>query len=304
MALDGATRAYLERSGALSAPRPYEAGPQLARAGMTARQLSDPPAPMVSRAHDTTLDPDGASIALRWLVPDADPVPAVVVYYHGGGWVLGDLTGFEGTARRLAVATGCELVMVGYRLAPEHPFPAAVDDAWRALRAVHDARPRQRIIVAGDSAGGNLAAAVALRAKAAGITLAGQVLIYPVVDADFGRRSYRDAHNQLLLDAATMRWFWDQYLPDESARRHPDASPLHAADHRGLAPAIVLTAEHDVLVDEGEAYAEALRTAGVRVIHRRFDGQMHGFIGMPLLPGSERALAFIGESVAALLIGQ
>jgi acetyl esterase len=307
MPLDRATRDYLERSGSLAAPRVYEVGAAPARAGMTARQLSDPPGPAVARVVDTTVRADGGPITLRWLLPRraADTLaPAVLVYQHGGGWVLGDLTGFDGTARRLAVGCGCEVVAVDYRLAPEHPYPAAVDDAWGALLAVREARPGCRLIVAGDSAGGNLAAALALRAKAAGIELAAQVLIYPVVDADFDRPSYQDPQNQLMLDAGAMRWFWDQYLPDEAARRHPDAAPLHAADHRGLAPAIVLTAEHDVLVDEGEEYVAVLRAAGVPVAHRRFAGQMHGFLGMPNLPGSARALAFIGEQVTALLAGR
>ncbi|WP_344782432.1 alpha/beta hydrolase [Microbacterium kribbense] len=272
---------------------------------MTARQLSDPPGPVMTHHDSVITGADGSRIALRWLQPpalDTSSDPAVLVFYHGGGWVLGEIAGFDGTARRLAAATGCEVVMVEYRLAPEHPYPAAVGDAWHALLAVRDSRPQQRIVVVGDSAGGNLAAVMALRAKAAGVDLACQVLIYPVVDTDFDRASYRCPQNQLLLDAATMRWFWDQYVPDETRRRHPDASPLRAADHRGLAPAIVVTADNDVLADEGEAYVTALRTAGVRVTHRRFEGQMHGFIGMPRLPGSAAAFAFIGDSLAAILV--
>jgi acetyl esterase len=309
--LDRATREYLDRTGALGAPRAHETGPGPARAAMTARQLSDPPGPAVAAVTDAVVEcgveGGDAPIVLRWVRPApadlATPDPAVIVYLHGGGWVLGELDGFEGIARRLAVGCGCDVAMVDYRLAPEHPHPAAIEDAWRALEAVREQRPGVPILVAGDSAGGNLAAALALRARAAGIPLAGQVLIYPVVDADFDRPSYRDPENQLLLDRSGMQWFWDQYLPDRERRRRPDAAPLRAADHRGVAPAIVITAEHDVLADEGLAYARALQRAGVPVAHRRFEGQLHGFAGMALLPASAQAVAFIGAQVRALLSG-
>ena len=300
MALDEHTRRHLDELGALDAPKPYLSGPEAARAGMRRRQDGDPPGPAMASVSETEVPVDGGSILLRTLTPHGDTT-ATVLFYHGGGWVTGDIDGFDATGRRLADATGCEVVMVEYRLAPEHVYPTAVEDAWAALRHVHDARPGRRLAVAGDSAGGNLAAAVALRARDAGLPLAAQILVYPVVDADLTRPSYVDAENQLLLDAATMRWFWDQYAPDAATRRHPDAAPLHARDHAGLAPAVVVTAEHDVLRDEGEAYAAALVTAGVPVSFRRFPGQLHGFLGMALLPGSARAMAFIGRATRDML---
>ncbi len=159
------------------------------------------------------------------------------------------------------------------------------------------------LIVAGDSAGGNLAAVMAQRARdRRGPAIALQVLIYPVVDADFDRPSYTDADNQLLLTREAMVWFWDHYVPDASRRVEPDASPLRAASLAGLPPAGVLTAEHDVLRDEGEDYAERLREAGVEVDFRRHEGQTHGFFTILLLPGSERGFQHVVKAVQACTV--
>ena len=160
------------------------------------------------------------------------------------------------------------------------------------------------LIVAGDSAGGNARAAVDATARDAAFELAMQILVYPVLAADFTSNSYMDEANQLVLTRAGMRWFWDQYLPDIAARHHPDASPALAADLTGLAPAVVVLAEHDVLRDEGARYAEALREAGVPVDVRVFEGQMHMFFALVgVLPASAAALDYVGERVAAALDG-
>jgi len=226
------------------------------------------------------------------------------VYYHGGGWVIGGIEGYDALARTLAGSLQAAVVNVDYRLAPEHRYPAAADDAWTALqwasgRIAEIAGGPVPLVVMGDSAGGNLAAVVARKARDhGGPRLAAQVLIYPVTDADVNNASYADPANQLMLTRASMIWFWDHYAPDRARRREPDASPLLAADLSGLPPAIVATAEHDVLRDEGEAYAAALLAAGVPVEHRRFDGQMHGFFTMiGLLPGSAAAIAYVTEQL-------
>ena len=153
------------------------------------------------------------------------------------------------------------------------------------------------LIVAGDSAGGGLAAVVAQRAREAGPEIALQVLVYPVTDCDLDRDSYLDPSNQLIVGRSAMAWFWDHYAPDPSVRARPDASPLRADSLAGLPPAAVLTAEHDVLRDEGEAYARRLAHDGVRVAHKRFDGQMHGFFTLPGLPGSAAALDFVVQAI-------
>jgi acetyl esterase len=232
----------------------------------------------------------------------------VAVFFHGGGWVAGSIDDYDRFARELAVRTCCAVVSVGYRLAPEYRFPTAVDDAWSALRWVAErvreiAGARVPLLVAGDSAGGNLAAAVARRAserRGPGVAL--QVLVYPVLDSDVDTISYTDPSNQLIATREGMIWFWNQYAPDVEARLHPDASPLQTMFLTGVADAVVITAEHDILRDEGELYAMRLIQAGVNVEHRRFLGQMHGFMGMiGLLPGAEDGWAYVAETVARAL---
>jgi acetyl esterase len=226
--------------------------------------------------------------------------------------VLGGLDECEAEAGALAELTGCAVVCPAYRLAPEYRYPTAVEDAWAALHWAaasstevtgEPAGPRPPLIVAGASAGGNLAAVVARRsAEQDGPDVLLQVLSYPVTDSDTSSLSYTDPANQLLLDRDEMIWFWDQYVPDPAARRHPDASPLQAVFLTGVPPAVILTAEHDVLRDDGELYAMRLVQAGVPVEHRRFAGQIHGFLGrIGVLPGSTDGLDYIAEQVGRAL---
>lgn len=306
MALDTATSALLTQLAEAGGKPMHEGTPEEARAqsaGLTALQ---PAGPDIARSEDFEAGPEGARFGMRLLVPHG-PVRGVVVYFHGGGWVLGTLDAFDGLGRRMAAATGCAVLLADYRLAPEHPFPAASDDAFEALLRAEALRediagPGAPLVVAGDSAGGNLAALCALRARDEdGPRIALQVLVYPVTDCDPESPSYRDPANQLLLTRDTMAWFWQHYVPDPALRLRPEVSPLRAEDLTGLPPAEVLTAEHDVLRDEGEAYAHRLLDAGVPVRLRRFDGQMHGFFTMTgLLPGSDLALAHIAEATNRL----
>ncbi|MET9557259.1 alpha/beta hydrolase [Streptomyces sp. NPDC006645] len=261
----------------------------------------------MARTEDVETGPEGSRFRLRLLIPEGNP-PAVIVYYHGGGWVLGDLADVEPLGRTLAARSGCAVVLVDYRLAPEHRHPAAVDDACEALRWAADHRAEIAggdvpLIVAGDSAGGNLAAVAAQRARDDGApALALQILVCPATDCDLETPSYHAPENQLLLSRDLMIRFWDHYLPDAASRTAPAASPLRAADLSGLAPAEIITAEYDVLRDEGEAYAERLREAGVEVELRRFEGQAHGFFTMTgLLPASDRALDHIVERIRVRL---
>ena len=311
MALDEATTALLTQMAESGAKPLHEMTPEEAR-GLTAT-LGEMygPGPDVHRAEMTSAPADdGYAIPLHVLVPNETP-RGVLVYYHGGGWVIGALPEFETLGRTLAQRTGCAVVLVDYRMAPENPYPAAVNDSWAALRWIDEhltqiAGARVPLIVAGDSAGGNLAAIVAHKARdAGGPAIAMQVLVYPVTDCNLDNETYRDPENQTLLSRESMVWFWDLYAPEHDMRQHPEASPSKLEDHSGLPPAVVLLAEHDVLRQEGQEYADALAAAGVPVQSRVFEGQMHGFFTMVnVLPGSEAGIAYVAEAVDRQLTAQ
>jgi cation diffusion facilitator CzcD-associated flavoprotein CzcO/acetyl esterase/lipase len=296
--LDEASAGFIATLAASGLKPVHELSPEEARAAGAGLVELYGRGPRMARVEDVEL----GSIRLRLLVP-SERARGVIVYYHGGGWVLGALEQFEALARRLAAGTGCAVVLVDYRLAPEHRYPTAVDDAWTALTwtAANIEQIAGRpvpLIVAGDSAGGCLAAVVAQRSREAGPEIALQVLVYPVTDCDLDRDSYLDPENQLIVSRDTMAWFWDHYAPDASVRSNPEASPLRAQALAGLPPAVVVTAQYDVLRDEGEAYAERLAREGVPVEHERFDGQMHTFFTMgDILPGSATGLDFVVQAV-------
>lgn len=243
----------------------------------------------VAAEEERTIPGPGGDLRIRVYTPEvaaaSGPLP-VVVYFHGGGWVLYELDTFNPVCRDLANAAAAIVVAVAYRLAPEHPFPAAVDDAfatvcWVAEHAAEIGGDGTRIAVAGDSAGGNLSAVTALRCRDEdGPTLAFAVIINPVTDGDLDTASYHEFAEGMFLTRDQMRWYWDHYLPDPAARAHPWASPLRAATLAGLPPAIVYTAEHDPLRDEGEAFAARLAEAGVPTHARRVDGVIHGFMNL------------------------
>jgi acetyl esterase len=234
----------------------------------------------------------------------ADAVLPALVYYHGGGWVVGNLDSHDTICRHLANAAGCRVISVDYRLAPEHVFPAAVDDAMAALRWVAAQAGSlgidpARIAVGGDSAGGNLATVVALAARdAAWPPLAAQILVYPVTDFSFSQDSYARVTEGPPLTTASMVWFREHYLPRPEHRADWRASPLRAASLAGLPPAFVALAWHDPLFDEGLEYAKRLESEGVEVTLRRYDGQIHGFLAMGRLVPEGLELA---EAAAAAL---
>lgn len=216
-------------------------------------------------------------------VPDITPWP-VMVYFHGGGWVMGNLEAYDILCRKLANAGQCVVVSVDYRLAPEHQFPVPAEDAHAAVKWVVDNASEldidpARVVVAGDSAGGNLAAACCLMARdRQTLDIAGQVLVYPVTDHNFDRPSYVDNAEGYMLTRHSMQWFWSQYVGDTQDRSHPYASPLRAESLAGLPAAFVVTAEFDPLRDEGEAYANRMEAFGVSVELTRCEGQIHGFL--------------------------
>ncbi|HWS46787.1 MAG TPA: alpha/beta hydrolase [Acidimicrobiia bacterium] len=231
-------------------------------------------------------DRDAGGVPVRIYRPSPDPGLPVIVYLHGGGWTIGSVEQFDPITRQVANAAGAIVVSVDYRLAPEHPFPAGLEDCWHALRwtAEHASTfggDGSRLAVMGDSAGGNLAAVCALQARDAGSPdLALQVLVYPVTDCDFTTSSYRENGDGYLLTEEQMRWFFSCYVRDGTDPTDWRVSPLRARDVHGVAPALVLTAEYDPLRDEGEAYARKLAEEGVAVHKHRYDGMVHAFFGL------------------------
>lgn len=304
MKLDLASTAFLAQLAAMGGPGFHEMSPEEARAIGGQISTAFPPGPDMASVRDEMLtSADGDSFRLRILSPTATP-RAALIFYHGGGWVLGNIDEYDTLGRQLAARTGAAVILVDYRKAPEHRYPTAANDAWDALKWVDTniesiAGKRVPIIVAGDSAGGNLAAVVTQRAKAEnGPDISLQLLIYPVTDAAMNTPSYANPDNQLLLNAPLMEWFWDHYVPDKEDRAKPEASPARAKDLSNLPPALVVTAEYDVLRDEAEAYGEALRAAGVPVTIKRFERQMHNFFAMPgMLPAAATALEYVGQQI-------
>ena len=234
-------------------------------------------------AEERSIPGPAGEIPVRVYTPAGEGPKPVIVYFHGGGWVIGELDTVDNPLRRIANRTDAVIVSVDYRLAPEHRYPAAFDDcyaatAWVAEHAAELGGDPERVAVCGDSAGGNLAAAVAIAARdRQSPRLAAQLLIYPVTDFDFTTESYEQNGDGYLLTKGSMQWFWAHYLGAQDLGKDPYACPARADDLAGLPPAFVATAEFDPLRDEGEAYAANLRIAGVDVTAKRYDGMLHGF---------------------------
>jgi len=235
---------------------------------------------------------------------NADP-RGCFVYIHGGGYTIGDLESHDQTCRQLALESGATVISVDYRLAPEHPFPAGLDDSWAVLTAIDADRSaygaEAGLVVGGDSAGGNFAAVLALMARDAQINLAAQLLIYPAVDVDDDSPSMTENAEGYVLTRSTMDWFSEQYQPDPADWR---ASPINADSHAGLAPATVITAEFDPLRDQGARYVAALEAAGVAVTHTNYDGMVHIFFQLgPLCDAGAAAVTQIATAAKAALAG-
>jgi acetyl esterase len=249
------------------------------------RAVGGDPEP-VHHVMDRRIPGPDSDLPIRVYTPNGPGPHPVLVYFFGGGWTLGSVDTSDGICRRLTNVAACVTVTVGYRLAPEHRFPAAVEDCyaatcWIAEHATELGGHTNRIAVGGDSAGGNLAAAVALLVRErGGVDLVGQLLVYPNTDflADSG--SMADNTDPALFNRTSVAWYWKHYLATESDGSDPLASPLRATDLRGLPPALVITAEYDPLRDQGEAYARRLAEYGVPVQLTRYDGMVHGFFAM------------------------
>jgi len=274
MSIDPQAKAHLEQVAALGLPPTEQLTAEEART--SAEERAGPlfgPVEDVHAVEDFEVD----AVPVRLYAPAGAADGPIVVYFHGGGWVIGSLDTHDGVCRALANRTGCRIAAAHYRLAPEHRFPAAVDDCWTVTRWAFE--QTSRVAVAGDSAGGNLAAVVALRARDAGLALAHQALVYPVIDHRFDTASYAANAQGYGLTLAGMRWYWDQYLGGADGA-HPDASPLRAASLAGVAPALVVVCGLDPLRDEGVAYAARLRASGVPAEVSEYEDMIHGFFRM------------------------
>jgi acetyl esterase/lipase len=241
---------------------------------ITAAPLNVGPLDEVAETEDRLLPGPEGRVPVRIYTPH-ETASGTLVFFHGGGWVVGNLDTHDVICHALAARTPCRVLAVDYRLAPEYPYPAALVDAWAATAwTLHTASGP--VAVGGDSAGGNLAAVVAVRARDRGFPLALQALLYPVTDAAMDTRSYEECADGYRLTRGSMEWYWGHYRGDADPS-DPELSPLRASDLSGVAPALVTTAEFDPLRDEGEAYAERLHEAGVPVTLKRYDGLIHGF---------------------------
>ena len=284
--------------------------PQEARAQMDAmvRARGGEPRP-VGRVENGKVAGPGGEIAVRITWPEADVPLGAVLYFHGGGHVIGNLDTHDRIARNLTAGAEAVVVSVDYRMGPENKFPAAVEDAWAALCWLADnagelSADSNRLAVAGDSAGANLAAVISLMARdAGGPTLRLQSLVYPVADYGLVDASYRRYGSGYgVLTAAAMKWFRSHYLNDPTEADDWRASPIKANRFDGVAPAVIIAAECDVLHDEGARYAEVLRQAGVGVDYQRYEGMIHGFFGMaPDVDAAVAAQDYVSRALRSAL---
>jgi acetyl esterase len=244
-----------------------------------------------------------ADLPIRVYRPNNDQNAPAMVYFHGGGWVLNFLDIYDAALHRLANQSGSVIISVNYQKAPEHPFPTPFDDCYATLRWVksHAAEigiDPNRIGVGGDSAGGNLAAAVAVKARDEKIELSYQLLVYPCIDRDFTTKSYLEYATEYGLTTRAMEWFWDQYLQGDQHNENPYAAPMRAKSLAGVAPSIVITAQYDPLVSDSENYCAKLKNDGAEVIYKEFPGMIHGFFAnVGATPAAHLALDFSAQEI-------
>jgi len=282
--LDSQTKWVLEAAASVGAPEYATLTPQEAREAhlQTLRQAGPPEE--IHSVEDRSIPGPGEDLRLRIYRPAAEEHLPAFVYFHGGGWVVGTLDTADVALRAIANRSGCAVVSVDYRLAPENKFPKPLEDACAAVRWACEAGEEAgidvtRVGVGGDSAGGNLAASAALSLRGTA-SLACQVLIYPVLDFSFDTKSYKEFAEGYMLTRKSMQWYWDQYLADPKDGADVTASPLRADDLAGLPPSLVITAEFDPLRDEGETFAAKLQASRVDVRLSRYEGTIHGFFRM------------------------
>ena len=313
MPLDPQAQAVIDAVNALGLPAVWEVTPEQARANAAARPR--PAGPEVAAVENRSIPGPDGDVPVRIYTPEGDGPFPILVWYHGGGWVVGDLESADSTSRHLCKGAGCVVVSVDYRLSPETKFPGPAEDCyaatvWAADNAASIGGDASRLAVGGDSAGGNLAAGVSLMAADRnGPAIVHQLLVYPVTDRNYQTASYVNNATGYMLARDAMQFYWDAYLDNEADADNPYAAPMQADSLVGQPSALVITAEYDPLRDEGEAYGRRLQEAGVDTKISRYDGMIHGFFGMvgimdksgQVMEEATTALrvAFVGSTVPA-----
>jgi len=310
MGVHPALQSLLDQASAQNAPPLPQLGVDLARQGYIAARAFLSEKPEVAMVEDRAVPGPAGDIPIRIYTPQGEAPCPVLVYYHGGGWVIGSIETHDGICRAFANAAGCIVVSVDYRLAPEHRFPGGLDDAfaalqWVAKNAGEFGGDGSRLAIGGESAGANLVAVLAQLGKdGGGPDLAYQMMAYPVTHRDFDTNSYKDNGEGYFLTRDTMRWFWDNYLNDDAEASDPRTSPLLREDLSGLPPGIVVAPEYDPLRDEGVAYGKRLQEAGVDMEVWVPEGMIHDYLGMTnILPEAKEAIAQIGGRLKKAFAG-
>ena len=299
-------QAFLAASAAADLPQVWEAPLEIIRRNTASRLALAGAVEPLAQLQNRFIPGPTADLPIRIYRPTLRANQSVIIYFHGGGWVLNFLDIYDASLSRLANQSGVTVISVNYQKAPEHPFPTPFDDCyatllWVANNAEVLSINRNRIFVAGDSAGANLAAAVAIKARDNEITLAGQLLIYPCIDRDFTTDSYKKLATGYGLSTTAMKWFWEQYLQGDAHDANQYAVPMSAHSFSKLAPAVIITAEFDPLLSDGEKYAAALSSADVPVYYQKFDGMIHGFFtNMAITPVATLAIDWLAEKLLDL----
>ncbi|CAB4533164.1 unannotated protein [freshwater metagenome] len=303
MTLAPEIKAFLEAGAQAGLPQVWEAPIEVIRKNTQSRPALAGPVEDVHEIINRFIPGPTADLPIRIYRPTENQDAPAIVYFHGGGWVLNFLDIYDASLAHLANSSGFTIISVNYQKAPEHPFPVPFDDCYATLLwVINNAKELkinpQAIGVAGDSAGGNLASAVALKARDNQIKLSFQILIYPCNGLDFQTESYLNNATGYGLSTQAMQWFWNQYLQGDQHNKNPYAVPMTAKNFADVAPAIVITAQYDPLLSDGQRYAELLEGDGVKVIYREYEGMIHGFFtNLAVTPTAREALDFVATQI-------
>jgi len=306
MSLAPEIKAFLEAGAAAGLPQVWEAPLAVIRRNTQSRPALAGPVEPIHEVINRFIPGPTADLPIRIYRPTTNSSAPAIVYFHGGGWVLNFLDIYDASLARLANQSGTTIISVNYQKAPEHPFPVPFDDCYETLLWVIAHADElnidpQRIGVSGDSAGANLASGVAIKARDNKVKLAFQLLIYPCNDRDFTTDSYIKNAAGYGLSTQAMKWFWDQYLQGEAHDSNPYAIPMRADSFSNLAPAIIITAQYDPLVSDGEKYADLLKRDGVSVVYKEYPGMIHGFFtNMAVTPAARESIDFAASEVKKL----